>query len=309
MSEDMKKLSGMIAAAPTPMKPNGDLDLDRVPALVEHLLRDGIDGIYILGSTGEGVSMTSEERRQVAVTFIEAMKHRKPVIVQVGHTCVAEARELAAHAADAGADAISATPPHYFPMGSMDALIDCTAEIAAGAKALPFYYYSIPRLTGVNVDMPEFLTKAGDRIPTLAGLKFTSHSIHEFQVCLELDQGRFDCLWGSDEMLLSALTIGTRGVVGTTYNFAAPLYHEIFKSYEQGDLLTARQTQLRAAKMIRIMIRYGGLPAFKAAMGFVGMDCGPVRRPLSALSESAKNDLHRELKTLGFFEWLSRKAA
>lgn len=305
----MKKLSGMIAAAPTPMKSNGELDLDRVPALVEHLLRDGIDGIYILGSTGEGVSMTSEERRQVAIAFIEAMKHRKPVIVQVGHTCVAEARDLAAHAADAGADAISATPPHYFPIGNVDALIDCVAEIAAGAKTLPFYYYSIPRLTGVNADMPEFLARAGDRIPTLTGLKFTSHSIHEFQVCLEFDRGRFDCLWGSDEMLLSALAVGTQGMVGTTYNFAAPLYHKIIKSYEQGDLFAARQFQLRAAKMIRIMLRHGGLPAFKTAMGFVGIDCGPVRRPLPALSESEKNDLHRELKTLGFFEWLSQRAA
>jgi len=305
----MTKLTGLIAAAPTPFKVDGALDLDRIPELVEHLLQDGVNGLYVLGSTGEGVSMTSDERRQVAEKFIDVMKGRKPVIVQVGHLSVFESKNLAAHAASAGADAISATPPGYFRPITMNALIDSAAEIASQAPQLPFYFYSIPRLTGIDVDMTEFLEQAKERIPTLAGLKFTSHSVNEFHACLELDRRRFDCLWGSDEMLLSALAVGTRGMIGTTYNFAAPLYRQMIDHFQRGDLTAAQQLQSRAVAMIRVMIRSGGLPAFKAAMEFVGVSCGPVRLPLSTLSEADKKKLRQELSRIGFFEWLSRNAA
>lgn len=298
----MKRLTGIVAATPTPLHNNGTVQLERIPELVEFLLAEGIDGLYVLGSTGEGVSMTTAERRITAEAFIQAVAGRRPVVVQVGHNSPREARELAAHAASVGANAVSATPPSYFRLGAVDALIECIAEIAAGAARLPFYYYHIPSVTGVQVDMPDFLSRAGDMIPNLAGVKFTSPAIWEYQTCVELDQGRFDCLYGHDEMLLPALAVGARGAVGSTYNFAAPLYKSIVAAFEQSDFATARARQARANAMIRILLRRGGLPAIKAAMGLVGVDCGPVRAPLVPLTAQELDELRNELTAIGFLE-------
>src|SRR4051812_41480967 len=149
------RLRGLIAAVFTPLRPDGSLDLDRVGPLVEQLLGDGVDGIYAVGSTGEGVSLTTPERQQVASAYVSAAAGRCPVVVQVGHNSLAEARGLAAHAQRIGATAISATPPTYFRPDTLSVLVDCLAEITAGAPDLPFYYYHIPSKTGVTFDMVE----------------------------------------------------------------------------------------------------------------------------------------------------------
>ncbi|MEZ6062381.1 MAG: dihydrodipicolinate synthase family protein [Planctomycetaceae bacterium] len=199
----MPKLTGLIAATYTPFHADGSLNTKPIPEYVDFLLNSGVSGLYVCGSTGEGVSLTGDERRVLAEAFVKAAAGRVPVIVQVGHNCLREARELATHAADIGADVISATCPFYFKPASVDLLIASMAEVAAGGPNLPFYYYHIPSMTGVNLNMTEFLSKAADSIPNLAGLKFTSTTVHEFQSCLSIDNGRFDILWGCDEMLLS----------------------------------------------------------------------------------------------------------
>lgn len=296
----MNRLTGLIAATPTPLAADGSIDQQRIPGLVEFLLSAGVDGFYVLGSTGEGVSMTSDERRATAETFIKSVDGRKPVIIQVGHNSVRESRALAEHAAGAGATAISSTPPSYFKLGSLPSLIDCISQIAAGAPTLPFYYYHIPQITGANFDMPDFLTRAGDIIPNLAGMKFTSPAIWEYQACVELADGRFDCLYGHDEMLLPALAVGAKGAVGSTYNFAAPLYHEIITAFEQQDLKTARHWQSRTNSMIRVLLRRGGMPAIKAMMALAGYDCGPTRAPLVSMTSAEITEMRTELTRLGY---------
>ena len=93
-------------------------------------------------------------------------------------------------------------------------LVECCAEIAAAAPRLPFYYYHIPIMTGVAVPMTTFLTEAARRIPNLAGLKYTANTLHEYQECVALDGGRFDVLFGFDELLLPSLAVGAAGAVG-----------------------------------------------------------------------------------------------
>src|SRR5262245_50584841 len=173
------RLTGLTAAVFTPLRADGSLHLEQVGPIVEQLLRDGVSGIYAVGSTGEGVSLTTEERQEVAAAYVKAAAGRVPVVVQVGHNSLAEARRLAAHAARGGAAAISATPPTYFKPETTDALVDCLAEITAGAPGLPFYYYHIPAKTGVAVDVTDLLRVGGRRLPTLHGVKFTSPALHE----------------------------------------------------------------------------------------------------------------------------------
>jgi N-acetylneuraminate lyase len=298
------RLTGLIAAGFTPMRGDGSLDLDRIGPLVEQLLDDGVAGIYAVGSTGEGVSLTGPERQEVAAAYVSAVGGRVPVVIQVGHDSLAEARSLAAHARRIGATAISATPPTYFKPESLDILIACLAEIAAGAPDLPFYYYHIPGRTGVNLDMVELLQAARRRLPSLAGIKFSSPAVHEFQACLELEDGGFDLLWGTDEMLLSGWTVGARGAVGTTYNFAAPVYRRMLDAFERGDRAEAARCQSLVVDMVRAIYRTSaGLTAFKSVMRLAGHDCGPTRLPLVPLIAERRAAMEDALTRLGFLEW------
>ncbi len=93
------------------------------------------------------------------------------------------------------------------------------AAIASAAPSLPFYYYHLPVLTGVAMDMVEFLRLGEETIPNLAGIKYTAHTQHEFQACLNYKNGKFDVLYGYDEMLLGALMVGAKGAIGSTLHF------------------------------------------------------------------------------------------
>ncbi len=297
------RIDGVVVAAFTPMTPEGALDVARVGPLLDHYERFGVSGVYVTGSTGEGVSLTMTERRQAIDAFVGAGRGRFPVIVQVGRNSLREARELAAHAEAAGADAISSTPPSYFRPTSLSNLVDCMIEVTAGAPGLPFYYYHIPELTGVDSRMVDFLREGGDRLATLAGLKFTSSDLNELQACVELDGGRFEVLSGKDEMLLGALAHGARGAVGSTYNIAAPLYHRLRAAFAAGDIETARRCQSRSIALVDVLRRYRLIPAQKAVMRLIGVDCGPTRLPHVQLTGTQLDSLRRDLDEIGFFEW------
>jgi N-acetylneuraminate lyase len=297
------KLSGLVAAAFTPMRADGSLNLAMVKPIVEYLVASGAGGLYVCGSTGEGPLLTAEERKATAAAYVEAAAGRLPVVVQVGHSSVVEARELASHAQAIGADATSAVAPYYFKPDSVEALVDCLAEIAGGAPKLPFYYYHIPEVTGVNIDPVELLRQVPAKVPNFAGIKFTASTINEFQALLAAEGGRFCILFGRDEMLLSGLAAGAPGAVGSTYNFALPLYRRIVAAFERGDMNEARRCQGLSVAMIRVIVRYRGLAGLKAAMGLVGLECGPNRLPLVTLSPAEREKMRRELEDLGFFQW------
>ncbi len=297
------RFTGLFAAVFTPMCGDGSLNLTQIQSMVDYLLQTKISGLYVCGSTGEGPSLSSDERRAVAAEYVKAAANKLPVIVQVGHNSLTEARALASHAQAIGADAISALPPSYFKFSSLDTLINCLIEISSAATNLPFFYYHIPNLTGMNFDMVEFLRRACERLPNLAGIKYSDTSIDGYQACLRLSQKRFNILFGYDEMLLSALAVGATGAVGSTYNFAGPLYNRIIKAFKQGDLADAQKYQALAIDMIRILSRYRGQPAFKATMKLIGFDCGPNRLPLETLTLKELKSMEAELDEIGFFGW------
>ncbi|MCG6154383.1 dihydrodipicolinate synthase family protein [Rubinisphaera margarita] len=308
MSLPRPHLQGLIAATFTPFQADGSLDLDKVPAMVDHLVEQKIAGLYVLGSTGEGISATFQERCDAAEAFISAAAGRLPVIIQVGCESLAQAAELAAHAQAAGADAISAVSPVYFKPDSVETLIASMAQITAGAPELPFYYYHIPAITGVNLNMVEFLSKAGDRIPTLAGIKFTSPAVHEFQACVEAGGDRYQIFWGLDEMLLAGLTAGAVAAVGSTYNFAAPVYQQLLNAYAAGDLTAAQQMQSRSQEIVRTFVPYGPRAAQKTIMSLIGVDCGPPRLPNVPLTPERTEALRSDLEQIGFFDWIRQPA-
>ena len=151
------------------------------------------------------------------------------------------------------------------------------------------------------VNPAEFLEKGVQRIPTLRGIKFTSLDLMALQECLAACDGRFDVVFGCDENLLAALAFGCRGAVGSTYNYAAPLYRKIIEAFDRGDLATARSLQLESVRLVRVLIRFGVLRAGKAIVGMQGVPCGPVRPPLAALSDAQTMDLYEALRSFDCF--------
>jgi N-acetylneuraminate lyase len=305
----MKKLTGLITATFTPMDQDGQVNLEPIPAMVDGLLRQAIKGLYVCGSTGEGPSLTTGERERVAQAYVESARGRVPVVVQVGHNSVEDARRLAKHAASIGADAISAVPPSYFQPESVPVLIETLARITDAAPEIPFYYYHIPRFSGLSLDLLAFLETAPARIPSLAGIKFSSRDIEVMQRCLAFDNGRYNILFGVDEMLLSGLAAGCDGAVGSTYNFLAPLYHQVARDFEHGDLPAARAGQLKAAQLIAVIIRYHGNSGLKAVMTLAGVPCGPPRLPLPPLTAPELARMREELTALGFFTYAGQKTS
>ncbi|MEI3798856.1 MULTISPECIES: dihydrodipicolinate synthase family protein [unclassified Chitinophaga] len=295
-------IEGLIAAAFTPFHGDGSLNLELIPALTDKLVKDGLKGIFVCGSNGEGPNMTTEERMQVAEAFVKAARKRLLIIVHVGHSSIAESRKLAAHAASIGADAFSSVAAFYFKPTSVQVLADCMADIASAAPTLPFYYYHIPTLTGVGMDMMEFLEIAGSRIPNLAGIKYTSSTIQEYQSCFNYQNGRFDVLFGFDELLLPALAVGARGAIGSTYTFAAPLYLQTKAYFEKGDIKAAQQQHLFMVEVIRIFAKYPPIPAQKAIMKMLGWDLGPCRLPLTTFTPAQYDKLYQELEAISFFQ-------
>jgi N-acetylneuraminate lyase len=294
------KLTGLIAAPFTPFQPGGELNLNMIDQQAASLTADGVIGVFVCGTTGEGLSLTTAERMQVAERWMKSSAGRLKIIVHVGHNSLGDCQELARHAAKIEADAFAAVSPSFFRPVNVEQLADFCAEVAKAAPGLPFYYYHIPVMTNVNLPMIDFVRLAAKRIPNFAGLKFTDENLMSYSQCLNFESGRFNILFGRDEILLAALSLGATGAVGSTYNFMAPLYLKLKAAFERGDLVSARRFQSTAIEIIAVMSRHGGLPAGKAMMKMIGVDCGPVRPPLQELSVEGQNALRVELERVGF---------
>lgn len=299
-------LSGLIAAPYTPFAGDGRLNVARIPELAAALHRNGVRGAFVCGTTGEGTALTHDERRNVTEAWTRARPAGLAVIVHVGHNCLAESAALAEHARAVGADAFAMLPPSQPRPATLDDLIACCALVAAAAPELPFYYYHMPVATGVNFAMADFIRAAAPRIPNLAGVKFTYEHLMDFGQALAVDPARFVVLHGRDETLLAGLALGAKGAVGSTYNYAAPVYHRVMRAFAAGDIATARREQALAVRIVEVMVRHGGLAAGKAIMKLIGLDCGGMRLPQRSITPEAEAQLKADLTAIGYFEAISQ---
>lgn len=295
------EMEGLVAATFTPLMPDGRVNLEAIEPYAGYLSGQSIAGVFVNGTTGEGMSLTVEERLQLAARWRKALPRRLKLIVHVGHNCLADARAMAQHAEAIGADAVSACSPSFFKPRTIEELVACCAEVAAAAPRLPFYYYHIPVLTGVYLPMTEFLPLARERIPNLRGIKFTDEDLMDFASALQFSAGRLEIFAGRDEMLLSFLELGARAAVGSTYNYLAPAFETLLSAFKRGDLATAQSVQAFVRDLVAVISKHGGVPSQKSIMRWVGIDCGPVRLPLVNLSVEVEARLHAELESHDFF--------
>jgi len=303
------KLSGLIAAPFTAMKADCSLNLPMIELQAKALAENKVNGAFICGTTGEGLSLTTDERIQIAEKWMSAAPRLLRIIVHVGHQSFNESRALVAHAQRIGASAFATIAPTFFRVTTLEQLVDYCAHVADAAPSLPFNYYHMPAMTGADLPMHDFLRLASLRIPNLAGIKFTHENLMDYTRCLNFEQGRFNIFFGRDEILLAALAMGATGAVGSTYNYMPAIYHRMIEAFNAGEIENARAFQFMAIQVIAVMSRHGGLPAGKAMMKMIGIDCGPVRPPLQNLSPAVLESLMRELEQISFPELASKIGA
>lgn len=308
MQQRFRKLAGLIAAPFTPLHRDGSLNPDAVEDYYQLLKFNGVSGAFICGSTGEGSSLTQEEKMQLVEAWQDCAGSDPAfqVIVLVGGNNLEECESLASFSESKGIDAISFTAPSYFKPQNIEVLADCCERVAAKAPGTPFYYYHIPALTGVNFPMYDLLNSIHGRIENFAGIKYTHEDMMDYLSCLHFKEGHFNILWGRDETYLAALACGAPGAVGSTFNYAAPLYHDLKEAFSAGNLVRARQLQQQSIDMIRLLGKYGGIGTGKAFMKAIGFDCGAFRLPVLNLDEKAYQLFQEDLQKIGFSSFCSR---
>ncbi len=300
----MNKMDGLIAASYTPLNEDRSIRRETIPAMVDHLVKIGVNGVFICGSTGEGLNLTKDERKLVAELYVEAARGRLKTVVHVGHHSIDEARELAVHAESIGADCFAAFAPSYYPVADNVTLIDSLHRIADAAPGMPFYYYHIPALTGIKTCLYELLSISIDEIPNLTGVKFTDCQLDHFMICRQDFGERIDMVWGVDEVMLGALAMGATGFIGSTYNYAAPLYSAIERAFKDGDLKEAQRLQAVAIRMIRSIATLPFHPSVKMLLTKIGIPMGPARAPLFNPSQLRFDELWQTLIESGITEWI-----
>jgi len=297
----MAELSGVIPAMFTAFDDDGEVSPERLRRVIAAILEQGVQGLFVCGSTGEGILMSPEERERVAEITVAEVAHQVPVMVHVGAAATRDSLRLARHAARIGADAVSSIPPFYYNPG-MEGILD-HYRIVGQVTHLPLYIYYIPHLTGSVLDpsrLEELLA-----IPNLAGLQFTDTNLFLMRNLIDLSGGRLRILSGPDEMHLPCLTMGAVGAIGTSYNYMARPFLRLRAAYQRGDLETAQELQYRSNAIIRALLQYGGLPAAKEIMRRIGADPGPARRPFRPLTEEQRRGLHAALDAAGFEELIA----
>ena len=300
----MEKIIGLIDAPFTPFHADGSINLDPIPAYADLLARNGLKGVFINGSSGEGYMLTEQERMQLAEAWMAAVPEGFKVIVHVGSCCLRESARLAEHAAKIGADAIGAMAPPFPKIGRIEELVKYCEAICSAAPELPFYYYHIPAFNGAFLPMLDLLKAVDGRIPNFAGIKYTFESLYEYNQCRLYKNGKYDMLHGQDETILPSLAQGgAQGGIGGTTNYNGCNLVGIIDAWKAGDLEKARELQNFSQEVINVICNFrGNIVGGKRIMKLIGLDLGPNRVPFRTVTDEEEVELKKQLEAIHFFE-------
>ena len=300
---NFEKIKGLIVAPFTPFDKNGELDLSPIADYGKMLKNNGLVGVFLNGSSGEGYMLTVEERMRLAEKWVSTVPEGFKVIVHVGATCIKDSYKLAQHAQEIGASGIGAMASPFPKAGRVEELVKYCEEIACGAPDLPFYFYHIPVLNGVYLPMLPFLKAAEDRIPNLAGIKYTYESLYEFNQCMLYKDGKFDMLHGQDETILSGLVMGgAQGGISGTGSYIGNVLVAVIDEYNKGNIEKAREMQNYAQEVINVIAKYrGNIVCGKRIMKFLGLDLGINRTPFQNITDEEEAIIRKELEAIDFF--------
>lgn len=282
----------------TPATAGGEVNYGVLHELVEYLIGKGISGLYVCGSTGEGLQLSVEERTQVTAAVMVQVRGRIPVIAHVGAAATRHAVALARHAQEAGVAGIGSV----LPTGGagLESIYRHYEAIAAAAPALPFF----PYLFGGQADALSLMVELRRRIPNAGGAKYTGPSMFELKQLLDLGSAEGGAGWtifsGMDEQCVYAAMSGAPANIGSTLNPMPGAYREIRRRFGSGDLAGANELQLRVNRITALLIGAGFMGALRESMRMLGFDCGEPRLPLLPLPDAKREWLRGQLAAAGF---------
>jgi len=291
----MKKLYGVTTAMVTPMYENGTVNLEETKNLTNFLIEKGVDCLYPLGTTGEMMKLSIDERKKVAQTVIDTAKQKVNVFIHVGAMTTADTLELAQHAYDAGADGIGVITPTFFTANDHE-LENFYSTIA---NALPsdfsIYLYSIPQLTGN--ELPISVVKAlAEKHENIVGIKYSYPDFLMLKDYLAIRSHNFSVLTGADALFVPAMAMGCDGVISGVSGVYPEPFVAIAEAYQQGDIEHARKLQGQADDIIQILKAGANMSYFKQALNNRGIQAGSVRAPQQDIDEESISALINEVK-------------
>lgn len=268
----------------TPLDDSGAPRLDSLERMVDIFAEQQLGGLYVLGSTGQGILLSLDERRQVAERCVKASAGRIPVMIHVGAVSTNDAITLAKHAAEVGADAVSSVPPIYYPSG-FDGVIEHYRRVGS-ATDLPFFPYHASFLAQTLPPAKEYAERLME-LPNIEGMKFTDHNMYVLGLLNNYATEGFKILSGADELMCQAAVSGAKGAIGSFYNvFGAPC-QKVREAFVAGDVARGRRFMLAFQKLIDTILTRRAMWGFqRAAMQLkYDLDIGMPRAPLGACEQ------------------------
>ncbi|NOI65711.1 N-acetylneuraminate lyase [Vibrio sp. 99-8-1] len=288
-------MQGIYLPLMTPFYPNGELAIDKIEAMIEHHLKQGVHGFYIGGSSSECFMMTIEERQQVLKIVSRIVKQRVPLIAHVGAISFFEVKKLIECVAEESYQAISATPPFYYSFTQQE-VIQHYKNIAA-ISPLPLLLYNIPATTGVSFSHQELFELAA--LNNVVGIKHTTTDMF-FIERLRVKQPDSIIFHGEDAMLVNGLQMGASGGIGSTYNLMSAQFVNIYNAMMEGDVEKAIQVQHGVNEVIQVLVQVGIYQGIHFAMRELGVDYGECRKPFMPLNDENKRRMTKVLDKIEY---------
>jgi dihydrodipicolinate synthase/N-acetylneuraminate lyase len=289
-------LKGLIVAMLTPFTKEGELSDEGIREVASWLISKGVHGLFVCGTAGEGLLMSTEERKRVAETVLSIAAGRVPVIVHCGALSTRESIELARHARAIQAQAAGVVTPGYYPLDE-ECLIQHFSQIANAVSDFPVYLYNLPSMAK-NVITPYVLAESVRRAPNIIGIKDSSRGIDVLKRFAAVVPEGFDVIVGSDGVLLEGLQAGAVGGVSALSSVFPEPGVNVYNAFLQGDLEIARAQQVLIGKL-RDAVKTGPyLAAYKEALCMRGVAAGYPRRPLRPLTDLELTEVQQLLTPL-----------
>jgi 4-hydroxy-tetrahydrodipicolinate synthase len=294
-------LTGIIPPMVTPLRDRDELDVPGLEKLIEHILAGGVNGLFILGTTGEGPSLSYRLRRELVERVCQQVKHRVPVLVGITDTAFVESVRLARHSAEVGASALVVAPPYYLPEAQpelQEYLDHLVAELP-----LPLFIYNMPALTKVHFEL-DTVRRALDE-PRIIGLKDSSGDLDYFKNAAQLIKQRPDwtLLIGPEEKLFESLQLGGFGGVSGGANLFPKLYVHVVAAYRAGDLARAQELQKQIQRVSDSFYRIGKysssiIKGIKCALACQGICDDFMAEPFHRFRAEERNLVQTRLKEI-----------
>ncbi len=281
----------------TPFDEHGSVSLDKVERLTDYLIERGVHCLYPLGTTGEMVRLSTEERKAVAETVVRQAAGRVTVYIHTGAIRLEDALELSRHAADIGADGIGAVTPIFLGANAREMDYYYTAIASSVPEQFPVYLYNIPQCSANDLSAAS-AEELAQRHPNVVGIKYSLADMLRTSEYLAVRSGDFSVVQGTDRLFLASLAMGCDGVVsGVSCVFPEP-FVAIYEAYRSGDLLKARMWQRVAVQYCETLRNGSNMAYFKAALRYRGVDAGYMRLPQLDLPDNEAAILERQLQDL-----------